>query len=125
MDTYSIARQFASDDGQWALVPYLSPRVALDRTNVPTMLALQRAGLEVGNAQQVMEQARRIKSVDEIRAMRCAVHACEATMDEMRQALTPGMTEREVWAMLHAGNIRRAGEWIETQILASGPRTNP
>ena len=35
------------------------------------------------------------------------------------------MTEREVWAMLHAGNIRRAGEWIETQILASGPRTNP
>ena len=27
--------------------------------------------------------------------------------------------------MLHAGNIRRGGEWIETQILASGPRTNP
>ena len=27
--------------------------------------------------------------------------------------------------MLHAGNIRRAGEWIETQLLASGPRTNP
>lgn len=26
----SVARQFLSDDGQWALVPYVSPRVALD-----------------------------------------------------------------------------------------------
>jgi Xaa-Pro aminopeptidase len=101
------------------------PRVAVDRTNVATMLALQRSGLVIGNGQEVMEEARRIKSPDELRAMRCAVHACESTMAEMRESLEPGMTEREVWAMLHAGNIRRAGEWIETQILASGPRTNP
>ena len=26
----SLARQFLSEDGQWALVPYVSPRVALD-----------------------------------------------------------------------------------------------
>ena len=26
----SVARQFMSEDGKWALVPYLSPRVALD-----------------------------------------------------------------------------------------------
>ncbi len=102
-----------------------TPHIAIDRSNVATMLALQRAGVVIGNGQEVMEQARRIKSTDEIRAMRCAVHACEATMDEMRHALEPGMTEREAWAILHAGNIRRAGEWIETQILASGPRTNP
>lgn len=102
-----------------------TPRIAIDRTNVPTMLALQRAGLEIGNGQEVMEQARKIKCPDEIRAMRCAVHACETTMAEMRAGLEPGMTEREVWALLHAGNIARAGEWIETQILASGPRTNP
>ena len=30
-----------------------------------------------------------------------------------------------MWAALHAGNIKRGGEWIETRILASGPRTNP
>jgi Xaa-Pro aminopeptidase len=72
-----------------------------------------------------MELARMIKGPDEIRAMRCAAHACQATMQEMHDALRPGMTERDVWAILHAGNIRRAGEWIETQIIASGPRTNP
>ena len=30
-----------------------------------------------------------------------------------------------MWAALHAGNIKRGGEWIETRLLASGPRTNP
>ena len=27
--------------------------------------------------------------------------------------------------MLHAGNIKRGGEWLETRIFSSGPRTNP
>ncbi|MBT8423374.1 MAG: M24 family metallopeptidase, partial [Silicimonas sp.] len=27
--------------------------------------------------------------------------------------------------VLHAENIRRGGEWIETRLLTSGPRTNP
>jgi Xaa-Pro aminopeptidase len=72
-----------------------------------------------------MELARRIKGTDELRAMRCAVHACESTMTDMRRELRSGMTEREAWSLLHAGNVRRAGEWIETQILSSGPRTNP
>ena len=35
------------------------------------------------------------------------------------------MTENDLWAILHAENIRRGGEWIETRLLASGPRTNP
>ena len=46
-------------------------------------------------------------------------------MADMRARMQPGMTEREIWAQLHEGNIARGGEWIETQILASGPRTNP
>jgi Xaa-Pro aminopeptidase len=100
-------------------------RIAIDQCHLSGYRALTAAGVVVGNGQEVMELARAIKSADEIRAMRCAVHACQATMAEMRTALTPGMTERDVWSLLHAGNIRRAGEWIETQILSSGPRTNP
>ena len=33
--------------------------------------------------------------------------------------------ENDIWAVLHAENIRRGGEWIETRLLTSGPRTNP
>ena len=36
-----------------------------------------------------------------------------------------GVSEDDIWAVLHAENIRRGGEWIETRLLASGPRTNP
>ena len=100
-------------------------RIAIDQCHPIGYQRLAAAGIEIGNGVELMELARMIKGPDEIRAMRCAVHACEASMAEMREALIPGMTEREVWSILHAGNIRRAGEWIETQILASGPRTNP
>lgn len=57
--------------------------------------------------------------------MRCPIHACEASIDEMRAVMRPGLRENKLWAALHAGNIKRGGEWIETPILASGPRTNP
>jgi Xaa-Pro aminopeptidase len=33
--------------------------------------------------------------------------------------------EDDIWAVMHAENIKRGGEWIETRLLASGPRTNP
>lgn len=100
-------------------------RIAIDGAPIDCYRGLEAAGITTGDGQKVMELARRVKGPDEIKAMRCSVHACEATMQEMLDALTPGMTERDVWAMLHAGNIRRGGEWIETQILSSGPRTNP
>ncbi len=100
-------------------------KVAIDAAPYECYRNLESAGFTVGDGQRVLELARRIKGPDEIRAMRCSVHSCEATMAEMLNALEPGMTERDVWALLHAGNIRRGGEWIETQILASGPRTNP
>jgi len=62
--------------------------------------------------------------------MRCASHACEVAVAEMEKAAREGvpngdMSENDIWAVLHAENIRRGGEWIETRLLASGPRTNP
>ena len=102
-----------------------NPRIAIDQAPYDCCRHLEQGGVTIGSGQEVMELARAIKGPDEIKAMRCAMHACETTMAEMRAQLRPGMTERELWAKLHEGNIRRAGEWIETQILASGPRTNP
>lgn len=100
-------------------------RLAVDRIEVAGLRALDALGVQVHNGQEVTEFARLIKGPDEILAMRCAVAACEASVDEMRQAMRAGATENDVWAALHSGNIRRGGEWIETRILSSGPRTNP
>jgi Xaa-Pro dipeptidase len=57
--------------------------------------------------------------------MRCALAACEAAMAVMHDHLRPGITEQALWAHLHAAAIERGGEWIETRLLSSGPRTNP
>jgi Xaa-Pro aminopeptidase len=46
-------------------------------------------------------------------------------MHEMRKHCLPGVTENDIWAVLHSENIKRGGEWIETRLLSSGQRTNP
>ena len=100
-------------------------RLAVDRLNPEGTAALAQLGIKIGSGEAVMEQARLLKSPDEILCMRRAIVACEAAMAEMEAALRPGITENELWAELHRGNIARGGEWIETRLLASGPRTNP
>ena len=100
-------------------------RLAVDKIMTHGFRALESAGFEIMEGEEVTEKARSIKGHDEILAMRCACHACESAMDEMFEAVQPGRSEDEIWAALHAGNIRRGGEWIETRLLATGPRTNP
>ncbi len=100
-------------------------RLAVDQINSAGVEALAAEGISVFDGQAVMEHARSVKCADELKAMRRAIAACEASMRVMEDALTPGMTENDLWAILHAENIRRGGEWIETRLLSSGPRTNP
>ena len=100
-------------------------RLAVDKIMTHGLRALESAGFEIMEGEEVTEKARSIKGHDEILAMRCASHSCEAAIDEMLDAAQPGRSEDEIWAALHAGNIRRGGEWIETRLLATGPRTNP
>ncbi len=100
-------------------------RLAVDKIQIHGLRALEAAGFAVMDGEEVTERCRAVKGSDEINAMRCASHACEAAMYEMQAVCVPGASEDEVWAALHAGNIRRGGEWIETRLLASGPRTNP
>jgi Xaa-Pro aminopeptidase len=100
-------------------------RLAVDRLDPPGTHALAAHGIEILDGQEPCEIARSIKSEDEIACMVQAIAVCEAGMARMRDALRPGMTENELWAILHETNIRLGGEWIETRILASGERTNP
>ncbi len=105
-------------------------RLAVDKIMVPGLRALERAGFEVMEGEEVTEKSRSVKGSDEILALRCAQHACETACFEMEKATREGvllgnMSEDDIWSVLHKENIRRGGEWIETRLLASGPRTNP
>jgi Xaa-Pro aminopeptidase len=100
-------------------------RLAVDRLEPLGTTLLQQAGVQIFDGQEVLEQARAIKSADEIACMRVSIAACEAGMAKMREELRPGLSENELWSHLHQVNIARGGEWVETRLLSSGPRTNP
>ncbi|MEM7534644.1 MAG: Xaa-Pro peptidase family protein [Chloroflexota bacterium] len=100
-------------------------RIAIDRCNPEAFEALQSHGIGVFNGEQLMERARQVKCDEEIKAMRCAIHACDQAMEVMRTKMVPGISEQRLWSYLHAENIARGGEWIETRIMAAGPRCNP
>ncbi len=128
-----VGSRYAEIAGQWAaeiadLVQQHgggNSRLAIDRCNQEGLESLHALGVETCNGEEVMELARVIKSPEEIKAMSCAIAACEKAMQIMQEKMTPGMTENRLWSYLHAENIARGGEWIETRLLASGPRTNP
>ncbi len=100
-------------------------RLGVDKIQIHGYRALVEVGFDVKDGEELTERCRSIKGPDEILAMRCASHACETAIAEMEIACLPGQSEDDIWAVLHAENIKRGGEWIETRLLASGPRTNP
>ena len=84
------------------------------------------SGLEIVDGYPLTERARQIKSADELEMLRWTMAVCDAGMHRLRTASAePGRSELEIWAELHHENIRNGGEWIETRLLSSGPRTNP
>lgn len=100
-------------------------RLAVDKIMLHGLRALEAQGFEIMEGEEVTEKSRSIKGADEILAMRCASHSCEVAMAKMEAACQPGLSEDEIWSVLHAENIKRGGEWIETRLLSTGPRTNP
>jgi Xaa-Pro aminopeptidase len=100
-------------------------RLAVDKAELAMIWALEGEGFELKLGQELTEHARKVKSADELNAMRCAIASCEAAMRSMQDMVRPGMTEVDAWAELNRASHVRGGEWIETRILASGPRTNP
>ena len=104
---------------------FKSKKIAIDVLNGPAVLGLNKIGIEVVDAKLVLEQARVIKSPEELKCMKAAIEVAEIGVSKMRDELSAGMTEDELWSILHKTNIEHGGEWIECRILSSGQRTNP
>jgi Xaa-Pro aminopeptidase len=100
-------------------------RIGLERVHPAVVAALAAQGFAIVDAQEPVERARAVKVPDELQCIRASLAAVEAGVDRMRQALRPGLTENQLWAQLHQTVIEKDGEYIETRLLASGPRTNP
>ncbi|MBI1779489.1 MAG: aminopeptidase P family protein [Proteobacteria bacterium] len=100
-------------------------RLAVDRCEPMGAAKLAAEGVELFDAQAPIEHARAIKSPEEIAAIRLAMDVCDASIRRMREAIRPGITENQLWAVMNEVNIAHDGEWIECRLLSSGERTNP
>ena len=104
---------------------FKSKKLAIDVINAPAVTALNKSGIKVVDGKLILEQARVIKSPEELICMKAAIDVAEIGVNKMREELKAGMTEDELWSILHKTNIEYGGEWIECRILSSGERTNP
>ncbi len=104
---------------------FKSKKIAIDVINGPAVTALNQENIKVVDAKLILEQARVIKSPEELKCMKAAIDVAEIGVTKMRNELKAGMTEDELWSILHKTNIEHGGEWIECRILSSGERTNP
>ncbi len=100
-------------------------QLAIDRADLALVRESQKQSLQLIAGQPIMEIARAVKSLDEVSVLKRSLATCEQSVAEMRERLQPGMRESDALAMMIEGSIRRGGEYPETRLLNSGPRTNP
>ena len=100
-------------------------RLAVDRCEPWGAAHLTNAGISLHDAQEPLELARVIKTPEELACLQLSMDVCDLGVARMRSKLEPGVTENQLWSELHATNIAHDGEWIESRLLTSGPRTNP
>ena len=101
-------------------------KLGVDVGNRGLLEALEDRGLETdpGTAQSVMEDARKVKTEDEIECLRQVAAICEAGFQRITDAAKPGKRENEVWGEA-VEELWRHGAFVGGGYLTSGPNTWP
>ena len=100
-------------------------RIGIERVNAGAAMALAEEGFTLADAQAPIERARAIKSPEEVKCVVASLRATERAVGALRHAVKPGLSENELWSILHRGVIAEDGDYVETRLLNSGPRGNP
>ncbi|SAL37929.1 putative peptidase [Caballeronia arvi] len=101
------------------------PTVGIERMNAGAAIALAGHGVRLVDAQEPIEMARAIKSAEELKCVIASLRATEVAVGKLRDAIRPGMSESELWSVLHQSVIAQDGDYVETRLLSAGRRTNP
>ena len=99
--------------------------VGVDIVEPPVLFALQAEGINVVDGQQLMQQARIIKTQDEITLLNTACMMVDAAYEELYRAMRPGMRENECVALVNKVLYDLGSEHVEGVNAISGERCNP
>src|SRR5262245_46228206 len=102
-----------------------SKKIGMDRCSHIQAIALENHGLIVTDCQGEILAVRAVKTPEEIQCLQISMTGAEAAVAAVRDAVRPGVTENELFAVMYQEVIRQGGEFIETRLLSSGQRTNP
>jgi Xaa-Pro aminopeptidase len=99
--------------------------IGVDWAEVPTFFELQKQQLDVRDGQQVMLDAREIKSRDEIALLATAAAMVDGTYQDIADALKPGIRENEIVALAAKRLYDMGSDDVESINAVSGERCNP
>jgi len=99
--------------------------VAIDIVELPILFALQELGVTVIDGQQMMQQARLVKSKDEITLLSTAAAMVDAVYDELYRAMMPGFRESDAVALVSKRLYEMGSEYVEGVNAISGERCSP
>jgi len=99
--------------------------VGVDIVEPPFLFEMQRQGLEVVDAQQLMLDARMIKSADEIMLLNQAAAMVDGVYQDIVEALKPGIRENEIVALANKRLYEMGSDQVEAVNAVSGERCNP
>lgn len=102
-----------------------SERIGLDGADAVTLQSLAAEGVAVEDALEPLWLARAIKTQDEIALIRQACAIADVALWEVQEAIRPGVTENELFAVLTYTNLRHNGERMDGKLLTAGGNTNP
>ena len=99
--------------------------LGVDEIELPVLFALQAEGIKVVDGQQLMQQARLIKTQDEITLLTTACMMVDAAYEELYRAMKPGIRENECVGLVSKTLYDLGSEHVEGVNAISGERCSP
>ena len=99
--------------------------VGVDVVEPPILFALQKLGLTIVDGQQLMSNAREIKTRDEISLLTHSAAMVDAAYHDLYEAMKPGMRENEAVGLVAKRLYDLGSEYVEGVNAISGERCSP
>jgi Xaa-Pro aminopeptidase len=103
----------------------LGQPIGIDIIELPFLFEMQKAGVDVRDAQQTMLDARVIKNPDELMLLSQAAAMVDGVYQDIFEALKPGVRENEIVALANKRLYEMGSDQVEAINAVSGERCNP
>jgi Xaa-Pro aminopeptidase len=103
----------------------LGEPVGIDAIEPPVLFALQQQGVTVVDGQQLMQEARMLKTRDEIILLNTACGMVDAAYEELYRTIRPGFRENDCVALVNKVLYEMGSEFVEGVNAISGERCSP